>query len=281
MATLSSVLGQIRANESGGNYTAQNPNSTASGGYQFINSTWQNLTSQSGIGTQYATAKDAPPNIQDAVAAYALTKNPNANSCSLWGTCDAYGNVTGPARYPIVDYQDVTPGALAEGTSGAIPTTDGSGQQYQILGPDGTPQGLQYGTSTEGLPPGYSVGGPAGTPATGNNPNIGPGSLGADVGYVPPASTGGPEATGLSPGAASTIAGVGTSIGGSIGNAITGVGTTFKNFFEGWLASLENWVGRGFLILIGLVLLAIALWRVMDPDGSKAQAALRGAEVAA
>lgn len=62
------ILATIRQKESGGNYNAQNPVSTASGAYQFLDSTWSSLTLQYGIGTQYPKAKLAPPAIQDAVA---------------------------------------------------------------------------------------------------------------------------------------------------------------------------------------------------------------------
>ena len=62
------ILATIRQRESGNNYQAQAKGSTASGAYQFINSTWKGLTKQYGIGTEYSTAKDAPPEIQDAVA---------------------------------------------------------------------------------------------------------------------------------------------------------------------------------------------------------------------
>ena len=64
------ILATIRDKESsGGNYTARSPSSSASGAYQFINSTWRNLTNKFGIGKEYRTAADAPPQVQDAVAA--------------------------------------------------------------------------------------------------------------------------------------------------------------------------------------------------------------------
>lgn len=55
------ILATIRQLESGGNYTARNPHSTASGAYQFINSTW------GGYGG-YSTAAAAPKHVQDAKA---------------------------------------------------------------------------------------------------------------------------------------------------------------------------------------------------------------------
>ena len=66
---MDAVLSTIRKQESGGNYGAHNPSSTASGAYQFTNPTWQALTRKYGIGTQYASAASAPPGIQDQIAA--------------------------------------------------------------------------------------------------------------------------------------------------------------------------------------------------------------------
>jgi hypothetical protein len=68
-ADIEKILATIRTRESGGNYGAQNPTSTASGAYQFIDDTWKSLTAKYGIGTEYSKAKFAPPEIQDAVAA--------------------------------------------------------------------------------------------------------------------------------------------------------------------------------------------------------------------
>jgi hypothetical protein len=62
------ILETIKKRESGGNYQAQAKGSSASGAYQFIDSTWQAQTKKSGIGTEYKSAKDAPKEIQDAIA---------------------------------------------------------------------------------------------------------------------------------------------------------------------------------------------------------------------
>ena len=48
-------------------YGAQNPRSSASGAYQFIDSTWRNVSARSGHGG-YPTAASAPWYVQDAVA---------------------------------------------------------------------------------------------------------------------------------------------------------------------------------------------------------------------
>jgi murein DD-endopeptidase MepM/ murein hydrolase activator NlpD len=55
------VLATIREVESGHDYRAQSPGSSASGAYQFLDSTWD------GYG-DYTHAKDAPPAVQDAKA---------------------------------------------------------------------------------------------------------------------------------------------------------------------------------------------------------------------
>jgi len=71
------ILATIRYRESRGQYTKENTDidpktgkrvSTASGAYQFIDSTWQAKTKQAKLGTEYARAKDAPKEIQDAIA---------------------------------------------------------------------------------------------------------------------------------------------------------------------------------------------------------------------
>jgi hypothetical protein len=53
---------------SGGNYNAKNPLSSASGAYQFIDSTWSKLTKKYGVGQEFSSAKAAPKEIQDTIA---------------------------------------------------------------------------------------------------------------------------------------------------------------------------------------------------------------------
>jgi nucleoid-associated protein YgaU len=76
-----STLDEIARCESGGNIRAQNPSSTASGKYQFLDTTWRAL---GGVGR----AKDASEAVQDAMAVKLLTQSgtaPWAASQACWG----------------------------------------------------------------------------------------------------------------------------------------------------------------------------------------------------
>ena len=70
-ADIEKILAALRTNESNGNYgeNSVKPGSTASGAYQFIDSTWKARAAIAGVGTEYPRAYLAPPEIQDAVAA--------------------------------------------------------------------------------------------------------------------------------------------------------------------------------------------------------------------
>jgi Transglycosylase-like domain len=62
-----------------GGYGAQNPTSTASGAYQFLDSTWRGASARAGFGG-YARAKYAPWYVQDAVALHVY----NTGGKSAW-----------------------------------------------------------------------------------------------------------------------------------------------------------------------------------------------------
>jgi hypothetical protein len=108
----SSVLAQIQQHESGGDYTAVNPKSGASGAYQFLDSTWRQVAQKTGVGTQYASAADAPPSVQDTNALW-LLQNYGPNSTTSWGGPEGppggYPNpystaaIPGSSTQPIVD----------------------------------------------------------------------------------------------------------------------------------------------------------------------------------
>ena len=260
--SLASLVQNYETGGSANPYTATNPTSTASGAYQFTNSTWQQYAGAAGVNTsQYPTAASAPPAVQDAVFAQAVSQSglqpwtcPGCNSA-----LSSYVGANDVSQLPV----------FAEGY-GSNGTSGGSGGDFYI-----DPSG---GTASPNIGAGSSASGSSGSGSSaGNTGTTVSGAVGADVGYVPPAQTGGPEDTGLSPGAANTIAGVGTSIASGVGGAITGVGNTLTTITGGWLQDIENWVGRGFLILLAIVILLVALWRIMDPSGSKVAAVARGA----
>jgi LAS superfamily LD-carboxypeptidase LdcB len=97
------ILATIKKRESGGNYQAKAGSSSASGAYQFTDGTWQSLTKKYGIGAEYKSARDAPPQIQDQVAgAYVkeiLQKNNGDVSKipNVWYTGNAQGNMSAKA----------------------------------------------------------------------------------------------------------------------------------------------------------------------------------------
>jgi muramidase (phage lysozyme) len=101
--TTAQILSTIKKRESNGNYQARASGSSASGAYQFIDSTWQSLTRKYGIGTQYQRAIDAPPSIQDAVAAVYVNDilRNNNNDVSkvplVWYTGNAQGRMSAAA----------------------------------------------------------------------------------------------------------------------------------------------------------------------------------------
>lgn len=65
-------LACVRRRESGGNYSAENPTSTASGAYQFLDSSWRNLSARAGYGNYGGHAAYAPAWVQDAVAVWTV-----------------------------------------------------------------------------------------------------------------------------------------------------------------------------------------------------------------
>lgn len=105
------ILATIRQMESSNNYTAQNPTSSASGAYQFIDSTWQSLTKKFGIGTEYRSAKDAPPAIQDQIAQRYLSEilqqaNGDVSKVPLaWFTGNVAGKSSAVSQDQVSSYQ--------------------------------------------------------------------------------------------------------------------------------------------------------------------------------
>jgi hypothetical protein len=100
-ATVDGVLATIRSRESGGDYAAHASGSSASGAYQYINSTWKAEAAKAGVDTTlYPTAASAPASIQDKVAANNVSNILDANNGNIaavpnvWYTGNAAGNMS-------------------------------------------------------------------------------------------------------------------------------------------------------------------------------------------
>ena len=97
------ILATIRTRESGSNYGIQAKGSSASGAYQYIDSTWAAMTKKYGMGGEFTHAKDAPKEVQDAIARKnveeILAKNKGDLSAvpKTWYTGNAQGNMSAAA----------------------------------------------------------------------------------------------------------------------------------------------------------------------------------------
>lgn len=152
--SIDTILGTIRRLESGGNYTARARGSTASGAYQFLDSTW------SGYGG-YTAAWQAPPAVQDAAAAEHVSGILAAHSGDVasvplvwyigyvpspaspdWDSIPypSAGNVLTPREYQarwLAAYSEIAAEAGAEPTSLCAPAGSGEvvGEGWALPGP--------------------------------------------------------------------------------------------------------------------------------------------------
>jgi len=107
-ADVQKILAAIRTTESSGNYgeNSYKKGSSASGAYQFLDSTWKEKAKIAGVGTEYPRAFMAPPEIQDAVAAryvQDILKMPEVNGDVskvplVWFTGNARGEISSKAQ---------------------------------------------------------------------------------------------------------------------------------------------------------------------------------------
>ena len=98
------ILETIKKRESGGNYNIRSNSSSASGAYQFIDSTWRSRAQAAGVDTQkYPRAFMAPPEVQDKVADVYISEvlRQNNNDVSkiplVWYTGNAQGRMSAQA----------------------------------------------------------------------------------------------------------------------------------------------------------------------------------------
>lgn len=111
--TGSATLESIRQCESGGDYTAVNASSGASGAYQFLESTWQSLGAAAG----YSTAAGAPESVQDAAALELFARQggtPWAASESCWSGTAATTDEAVAATDQVIEQETVSATAAAE-----------------------------------------------------------------------------------------------------------------------------------------------------------------------
>lgn len=253
----SSLADMVKAFESNGDYSARNQGSTASGAYQFTNSTWRRYAGTQ-IASQYPTAADAPPAVQDAVFQTAVTRN-------------GLGDWTCPGCNPgLVNYLTENPNQndLPVFSGGSTSQTVAQGPQPQYwVGTDpvthvpaasADPSNLENPTPV--YPGNQNPGGGGGAPAlTAGMP-----------GYLPPAQTGGPFALGITTGLASAI-------NSWISDIETYIGTAFRNAMSAIFGTAANYLVRFLLVVLAIVLILLALWRIMDPGGEKAKAMVASA----
>ena len=115
---IDNILATIRKRESSGNYQIKAKGSSASGAYQFIDSTWQSLTKKYGVGQGFSSAYLAPPEIQDQVARKyveeILAKN-NGDITAVpktWYTGNAQGKISAKE---LALNRGITPDMYAQG----------------------------------------------------------------------------------------------------------------------------------------------------------------------
>jgi hypothetical protein len=124
--TLPAVLSAIKQCESGGNYTAVNPTSGASGAYQFLTSTWQSLSASAG----YATAAAAPAAVQDAAALELY----NAEGTTPWVSSEScWGSAAGSSATSSATSTTLSPASAATASTGSTGSVASTGSAPAIV----------------------------------------------------------------------------------------------------------------------------------------------------
>ena len=264
--TTPSIFSLIAQAESG-SANVYGPNTSsgqAQGYYQITTGTWNDFAPAAGVSlAQYPTPYSAPENVQTAVASVIpfsrwanSTQNYVQQQLGPLDTSQTVGSLAGiPGGLSLSSPPDSSSqdgfGAVIDVAPGGYDPSAAAGQPGSELAPLGS-------TNQSGI-----LGGNAAATAEASTP-----------GYLPPSETGGPAATGITPGLAAGISSW-------IGNIESSVGGAFTKAVGAAFGGIEDWVTRGFLILIGVVILSIALWRIAAPDVSPSDMARLAATAAA
>jgi hypothetical protein len=247
-----SGLAQIAQTESSGNPTAVNPSSGASGLYGFLTSTWQSIAPQAGVDiNQYPTAASAPASVQTAVASITPISN--------WTCAGCNSAAAGIANDPLNVSQipGTSDNELTQGANIADPDS------LTITAPsDFAPAGTPDYFSTDNLP---------GT-TSGNLINPGSSAFPSTSGALTSggADYSGGGDTGYSAQPTSSIPTAITSAGNAVANQ---VGATTSGF----IASIQNWLGNGLVMILAIVIAAIGLWMLAGrPGETQAREAIAG-----
>jgi muramidase (phage lysozyme) len=250
-------------------------NSHAAGAFQFQPGTWDSIASQYNLNFQNPADQNAGAwyNAQQAYAA-------NTNGGSLY---DALGSGN-PGQVTSAlggQWTGLSTSALETQLAQYNPVGGANYGSGLTVGADGvptinvTPQGTTgvgggvYGPSQSGADTSGTYGPGSAGAATGTT---GLGSVAAAApGYLPPALTGGPEATGLTPGLATGIgewvSGLESTFSSTISGATTWMGTKIANTALGAVQAVigpvENLFLRGLIVLVAVVLLGVALWALL------------------
>ena len=164
------VLEAIKQCESGGDYTAVNPSSGASGAYQFLDSTWQSMDAAGG----YTSASSAPESVQDAAAIELYTEQgttPWLASQSCW----AGAETSGTSGNDTSTTDTATTETSSTETSTASTEATGSTDENET----GTAQTAATGTGAQAPTAGER---PQGAPAQGERPSGAPAQAGGQPG---------------------------------------------------------------------------------------------------
>lgn len=280
MASQDLQLRAIMTAESGGknvyNYLyATNPTYyTASGYYQITNSTWKQGAELAGVDTAaYPTAISAPYDVQTKVASslldrYGMQPWSGSNAYGLVAQIDAGQNpplVTGPV--------DSGAGVLTadQGSNAHLANWDATGGSDPNNFSTFDPGAFTYGGGQMQTAP-NTIGGTS--QQQGKDSSLPASSAATALAGQPGILLGSLFQFGLT-------TGLGQAVGSWISTAETSVGNAVKNAMTAVLGEAENMALRAMLILVGLVLVVVALWRLMDPDGSKTREIMQGAMMAA